>query len=85
MSMNVSTTTAAYEMCIRDRGRDGIPITNNPPYGYIKDTEDNNRCDMSKPYEWAGVSVVRMLEKPEYMGAVSYTHLDVYKRQAEHF
>lgn len=27
-----------------------------------------NRCDMSKPYEWAGVSVVRMLEKPEYMG-----------------
>ena len=21
-----------------------------------------------KPYEWAGVSVVRMLEKPEYMG-----------------
>jgi hypothetical protein len=23
---------------------------------------------MSKPYEWAGVSVVRMLEKPEYMG-----------------
>ena len=23
---------------------------------------------MSKPYEWAGESVVRMLEKPEYMG-----------------
>ena len=50
------------------RGRDGKPITNNPPYGYIKDPEDKNRCDMSKPYEWAGVSVVRMLEKPEYMG-----------------
>ena len=50
------------------KGRDAKPITNNPPYGYIKDPEDKNRCDMSKPYEWAGVSVVRMLEKPEYMG-----------------
>lgn len=50
------------------KGRDGKPITNNPPYGYIKDPEDKNRCDMLKPYEWAGVSVVRMLEKPEYMG-----------------
>lgn len=53
---------------LQARGRDGKPITNNPPYGYIKDPEDKNRCDMSKPYEWAGVSVVRMLEKPEYMG-----------------
>ena len=54
---------------LQAKGRDGKPITNNPPYGYIKDPEDKNRCDMSKPYEWAGVSVVRMLEKPEYMGA----------------
>lgn len=53
---------------LQAKGKDGKPITNNPPYGYIKDTEDKNRCDMSKPYEWAGVSVVRMLEKPEYMG-----------------
>ena len=53
---------------LQARGRDGKRITNNPPYGYIKDPEDKNRCDMSKPYEWAGVSVVRMLEKPEYMG-----------------
>lgn len=53
---------------LQAKGRDGKPITNNPPYGYIKDLEDKNRCDMSKPYEWAGVSVVRMLEKPEYMG-----------------
>lgn len=53
---------------LQEKGRDGKPITNNPPYGYIKDPEDKNRCDMSKPYEWAGVSVVRMLEKPEYMG-----------------
>lgn len=53
---------------LQAKGRDGKPITNNPPYGYIKDQEDKNRCDMSKPYEWAGVSVVRMLEKPEYMG-----------------
>lgn len=53
---------------LQAKGRDGKPITNNPPYGYIKDPEDKNRCDMSKPYEWAGVSVVRMLEKPEYMG-----------------
>ena len=53
---------------LQAKGRDGKPITNNPPYGYIKDPEDKNRCDMSKPYEWAGVCVVRMLEKPEYMG-----------------
>lgn len=53
---------------LQAKGRDGKPITNNPPYGYIKDPEDKNRCDMLKPYEWAGVSVVRMLEKPEYMG-----------------
>lgn len=53
---------------LQAKGRDGKPITNNPPHGYIKDPEDKNRCDMSKPYEWAGVSVVRMLEKPEYMG-----------------
>ena len=53
---------------LQAKGRDGKPITNNPPYGYIKYPEDKNRCDMSKPYEWAGVSVVRMLEKPEYMG-----------------
>ena len=53
---------------LQAKGRDGKPISNNPPYGYIKDPEDKNRCDMSKPYEWAGVSVVRMLEKPEYMG-----------------
>ena len=45
---------------LQAKGRDGKPITNNPPYGYIKDPEDKNRCDMSKPYEW--------LEKPEYMG-----------------
>ena len=43
-------------------------IGNYAGYGYFKDPEDKNRCDMSKPYEWAGVSVVRMLEKPEYMG-----------------
>ena len=55
---------------LQAKGRDGKPITNNPPYGYIKDPEDKNRCDMSKPYEWAGVSVVRMLEKPEYMGDI---------------
>ena len=60
-----SRTTVAG---LQAKGRDGKPITNNPPYGYIKDPEDKNRCDMSKPYEWAGVSVVRMLEKPEYMG-----------------
>lgn len=53
---------------LQAKGRDGKPITNNPPYGYIKDPEDKNRCDMLKPYEWAVVSVVRMLEKPEYMG-----------------
>ena len=46
----------------------GLFIGNYAGYGYFKDPEDKNRCDMSKPYEWAGVSVVRMLEKPEYMG-----------------
>ena len=27
---------------LRAKGRDGKPITNNPPYGYIKDPEDKN-------------------------------------------
>ena len=35
---------------LQAKGRDGKPITNNPPYGYIKDPEDKNRCDMSKPF-----------------------------------
>lgn len=35
---------------LQAKGRDGKPITNNPPYGYIKDPEDKNRCDMSNPF-----------------------------------
>lgn len=27
-----------------------------------------NQCDFEHPYAWMGVSIVRMLEKPEYMG-----------------
>ncbi len=27
-----------------------------------------NNCDMEHPYAWAGVTIVRMLERPEYMG-----------------
>ena len=27
---------------LQEKGRDGKPITNNPPYGYIKDPEDKN-------------------------------------------
>lgn len=27
---------------LQAKGRDGKPITNNPPYGYIKDPEDKN-------------------------------------------
>lgn len=107
---------------IQAKGREGKPVTNNPPYGYIKDPEDNNHwiideeaaavvrqifmltiegkgpyeiarilceekvekpsyyqavrgvgcyknnCDMEHPYAWAGVTIVRMLERPEYMG-----------------
>ena len=64
----LSDCSRKIKAVLQAKGRDGKPITNNPPYGYIKDPEDKNRCDMSKPYEWAGVSVVRMLEKPEYMG-----------------
>jgi DNA invertase Pin-like site-specific DNA recombinase len=107
---------------IQAKGREGKPLTNNPPYGYVKDPEDKNhwlideeaaavvrrifqmtvdgfgpyqiarilcdekvekpsyyqavrgkgcyknQCDVEHPYAWAGVSIVRMLEKPEYMG-----------------
>lgn len=27
-----------------------------------------NRCNMDTPYAWRGVTIQRMLEKPEYMG-----------------
>ena len=38
--------------------------------------------DKNRPYDWYGNTVSTLLERPEYMGPVSYTHLDVYKRQA---
>ena len=107
---------------LRAKGKEGKPLTNNPPYGYMKDAEDRNcwiideeaaavvrrifamtvegmgpyriakilsdekvekpsyyqavrgrgcyknQCDFEHPYAWMGVSIVRMLEKPEHMG-----------------
>ena len=35
-----------------------------------------------KKYTWDGAVVRWMLRNPVYAGPVSYTHLDVYKRQA---
>ncbi len=120
---------------LRAKGKEGKPLTNNPPYGYMKDEEDKNRwiideeaaavvrrifsmtvegmgpyriakilsdekvekpsyyqavrgrgcyknqCDFEHPYAWMGVSIVRMLEKPEYMGdTVNFcSHKESYK------
>ena len=120
---------------LRAKGKEGKPLTNNPPYGYMKDSEDKNRwiideeaaavvrrifamtvegmgpyriakilsdekvekpsyyqavrgrgcyknqCDFEHPYAWMGVSIVRMLEKPEYMGdTVNFrSHKESYK------
>ena len=40
-----------------------------------------NQCDFEHPYAWMGVSIVRMLEKPEYMGdTVNFrSHKESYK------
>lgn len=120
---------------LRAKGKEGKPLTNNPPYGYMKDAVDRNRwiideeaaavvrrifamtvegmgpyriakilsdekvekpsyyqavrgrgcyknqCDFEHPYAWMGVSIVRMLEKPEYMGdTVNFrSHKESYK------
>ena len=120
---------------LRAKGKEGKPLTNNPPYGYMKDAEDRNcwiideeaaavvrrifamtvegmgpyriakilsdekvekpsyyqavrgrgcyknQCDFEHPYAWRGVSIVRMLEKPEYMGdTINFrSHKESYK------
>lgn len=117
------------------KGKEGKPITSNPPYGFVKDTEDKNHwlvdeeaaevvrkifrltvegmgpyqiakrlmeekvekpsyyqatrqrgnyqtmCDFETPYNWTGESVVRILERPEYMGdTVNFrSHKESYK------
>ena len=122
---------------LQAKGKEGKPLTNNPPYGYMKDAEDKNRwiideeaaavvrrifamtvegigpyriakilsdekvekpsyyqavrgrgcyknqCDFEHPYAWMGVSIVRMLEKPEYMGdTVNFrSHKESYKNK----
>ncbi len=107
---------------LRAKGKEGKPITSNPPYGYVKSPDDKNlwlvdeeaaevvkkifrltvegmgpyqiakrlmaekvekpsyyqatrqrgnfktMCDFETPYNWTGGSVVRILERPEYMG-----------------
>ena len=120
---------------LRAKGKEGKPITSNPPYGFVKDTEDKNHwlvdeeaaevvrkifrltvegmgpyqiakrlmeekvekpsyyqatrqrgnyqtmCDFETPYNWTGGSVVRILERPEYMGdTVNFrSHKESYK------
>ena len=120
---------------LRAKGKEGKLITSNPPYGFVKDTEDKNHwlvdeeaaevvrkifrltvggmgpyqiakrlmeekvekpsyyqatrqrgnyqtmCDFKTPYNWTGGSVVRILERPEYMGdTVNFrSHKESYK------
>lgn len=120
---------------LRAKGKEGKPITSNPPYGFVKDTEDKNHwlvdeeaaevvrkifrltvegmgpyqiakrlmeekvekpsyyqatrqrgnyqtmCNFETPYNWTGGSVVRILERPEYMGdTVNFrSHKESYK------
>ena len=120
---------------LQAKGKEGKPITSNPPYGFVKDTEDKNHwlvdeeaaevvrkifrltvegmgpyqiakrlmeekvekpsyyqatrqrgnyqtmCDFETPYNWTGGSVVRILERQEYMGdTVNFrSHKESYK------
>ena len=120
---------------LRAKGKEGKPITSNPPYGYVKSPDDKNlwlvdeeaaevvkkifrltvegmgpyqiakrlmaekvekpsyyqatrqrgnfktMCDFKTPYNWMGGSVVRILERPEYMGdTVNFrSHKESYK------
>ena len=120
---------------LRAKGKEGKPITSNPPYGYVKSPDDKNlwlvdeeaaevvkkifrltvegmgpyqiakrlteekiekpsyyqatrqrgnfktMCDFETPYNWTGGSVVRILERPEYMGVtVNFrSHKESYK------
>ena len=120
---------------LRAKGKEGKPITSNPPYGYVKSPDDKNlwlvdeeaaevvkkifrltvegmgpyqiakrlmaekvekpsyyqatrqrgnfktMCDFETPYNWTGGSVVRILERPEYMGdTVNFrSHKESYK------
>ena len=120
---------------LQAKGKDGKPVTSNPPYGYVKSSDDKNvwlideeaaeivrkifrltvegmgpyqiakrlmaekvekpsyyqatrqrgnfktMCDFETPYNWTGGSVVRILERPEYMGdTVNFrSHKESYK------
>ena len=120
---------------LRAKGKEGKPITSNPPYGYVKSPDDKNlwlvdeeaaevvkkifrltvegmgpyqiakrlmaekvekpsyyqatrqrgnfktMWDFETPYNWTGGSVVRILERPEYMGdTVNFrSHKESYK------
>ena len=120
---------------LRAKGKEGKPITSNPPYGYVKSPDDKNlwlvdeeaaevvkkifrltvegmgpyqiakrlteekiekpsyyqatrqrgnfktMCDFETPYNWTGGSVVRILERPKYMGdTVNFrSHKESYK------
>ena len=120
---------------LRAKGKEGKPITSNPPYRYVKSPDDKNlwlvdeeaaevvkkifrltvegmgpyqiakrlmaekvekpsyyqatrqrgnfktMCDFETPYNWTGGSVVRILERPEYMGdTVNFrSHKESYK------
>ena len=41
----------------------------------------NRSKSVKDPYGWGSSTIVNILKKREYLGPVSYTHLDVYKRQ----
>ena len=120
---------------LQAKGKDGKPVTSNPPYGYVKSPDDKNvwlideeaaeivrkifrltvegmgpfqiakrlteekvekpsyyqasrqrgnyktMCDFETPYNWTGSSVMRILERAEYMGdTVNFrSHKESYK------
>ena len=83
-------------MCIRDRyardtskkikstfkakGKSGKHVASTTPYGYLKDKDDPNIWIVD---EEAAAVVRRIFHMTmDGYGPVSYTHLDVYKRQA---
>ena len=69
-------------MCIRDRDSSHVPV----------EERQNINCDRPDAFEWSLLSrhvamlrEGRSIEQPTYSYlTVSYTHLDVYKRQVLH-
>ena len=89
-------TAKKIKSTFRMKGESGKHLTTNPPFGFIKDTEDRDKWLIDEEaaqtvryifklcYDGLGPTQIAKKLKSEKVltpTAVSYTHLDVYKRQ----